>query len=130
MPGIGVPRIRFRTPCSRRKGMLNASAVNVVDITLIPAMPGISTFRSCWLPCRIAPKNARNRSGSRKLKNAALGFRQNRRRSSRYWRHARIATESFIARVPGGQLEVDVLERRPRDQQPLEPVAARERLPG
>ena len=36
----------------------------------------------------LAPNSARNSSGSRKLKNAALGLRQNILRSSRYWRHA------------------------------------------
>ena len=35
-----MPRMRLRIPCSRREVMLKASAVNVVAITLIPAMPG------------------------------------------------------------------------------------------
>src|SRR6266568_284061 len=99
--------------------MLKASAVKVVDITAIPAMPGTITLRSCWLPCRIAPNIARNSSGSRKLKNAALGLRQNSLRSSRYCRHAMLA-----ASVIGGQLQVDVLERGPRDDQPLEQISA------
>ena len=47
--------------------MLNASAVNVVDITAIPAIPGTITFRSCWLPWKIAPKNARNSSGEQEV---------------------------------------------------------------
>src|SRR5690349_9871819 len=114
MVGIGVPRKRLSTPCSRRNVMLKASAVKVVDITLIPAIPGTITFRSCWLPWKIAPKNARNSSGSRKLKNAALGLRQNRRRSSRYWRQARTAISAIlllVGRVARRQLEVDVLER-------------------
>src|SRR5919205_4201481 len=102
--------MRFNTPCSRRNVMLNASAVNVVDITLIPAMPGTITFRSCWLPCRIAPKKARNSNGSRKLKNAALGLRQNSRRSSRYCRQVRARSDLI-----GGQLQVDLLQRRARD---------------
>ncbi len=72
--------------------MLYASAVNVVDITLMPAIAGTSRLSWCWLPCRIAPPPTRNSSGSTKLKNAALGLRQNMCRSRRYWRH-----ESAIA---------------------------------
>src|SRR5437764_339795 len=115
-------------PCSRRNVMLNASAVNVVDITAMPAIPGTITFRSCWLPCRIAPKNARNSSGRRKLKNAALGLRQNSRRSSRYCFQAS-ATASLIAwaLVGGGQLQVHILQRWAGDRQSLEPLPARER---
>src|SRR5437588_2708124 len=108
--------------------MLNARAVNVVDITAMPAMPGTITFRACWLPWRIAPKNARNSSGSRKLKNAALGLRQNSRRSSRYCRHASATPSATDDRLRGllgcagrlrGQLEVDVLERRARHGEPV-----------
>src|SRR5436853_363859 len=58
--------------------MLYASAVNVVAITLIAAIAGISRLSWCWLPARIAPPPARNSSGSRKLKNAALGWRPDR----------------------------------------------------
>src|SRR5947209_15560813 len=47
----------------------------------------------CWLPLKMAPKKVRNSSGSMKLKKAALGLRQNSRRSRRYCRQAR-------ARVP------------------------------
>ena len=43
----------------------------------MPAIAGTSRFRSCWFPCRIAPPPTRNSSGSTKLKNAALGLRQN-----------------------------------------------------
>ena len=68
--------------------MFIASAENVVDITAIPAMPGTMTCRFASSPAKIAPNSARNSSGSRKLKNAALGLRQNIRRSSRYWRQA------------------------------------------
>ena len=39
-------------------------------------------------------------SGSAKLKNAALGLRQNRRRSSRYWRHTSVLV--LIAALPRG----------------------------
>ncbi len=107
--------------------MLKASAVNVVDITLIPAMPGTITLRSCWLPLKMAPKKARNSSGSRKLKNAALGLRQNSLRSSRYWRQARVSVSGIFAHVRG-QLQVHVLERRPGHRQPLESLAPRQRL--
>ena len=79
--------------------MLKARAENVVDITLIPAIPGTITFRSCWLPWKMAPKKTRNSSGSRKLKKAALGLRQNSRRSSRYWRQAS-ARASLIGVLP------------------------------
>src|SRR5947199_8570983 len=117
--------MRLSTPCSRRKVTLKASAVKVVDITDMPAIPGTITLRSCWLPWRIAPKKARNRSGRRKLKKAALGLRQNSRRSRRYWRQAS-ETRSGIAflrrrrghelialhrRRRGHELQVHVLER-------------------
>jgi hypothetical protein len=68
--------------------MLKASALKVVDITDIPAIPGTITCRSRRRLCSSAPKKPRNSSGSRKLKNAALGLRQNILRSSRYWRQA------------------------------------------
>src|SRR3712207_8273547 len=96
--------MRLSTPASRRKVRLNASAENVVDSTLIPAIPGTMTSSCSWSPAKMAPKNARNSSGSRKLKNAALGLRQNSRRSSRYWRQARSSI--------GRELQVDVLEAR------------------
>ena len=54
----------------------------------MPAIDGTSLLRSFWLPWRMTPPATRNSSGSRKLKKAALGLRQNRRRSSRYWRQA------------------------------------------
>src|SRR3954470_9329126 len=72
----------------------------------------------------MAPKKARNSSGSRKLKKAALGLRQNSRRSSRYCRQ--VSARSDI----GGQLQVDLLQRRPRDVELLELLAAGQRLPG
>src|SRR5712691_10660071 len=103
--------------------MLYESAVNVVDITLMPAIAGSSLSRSRWLPLRIAPPPARNSSGSRKLKNAALGLRQNMRRSSRYWRQPSASASGI-----GRQLQVDVLERRSRHRQLLQALAARERL--
>src|SRR5581483_3671302 len=106
--------------------MLKASAVNVVDMTLIPAMPGTITFRSCWLPCRIAPKKARKRSGKRKLKKAALGLRQNSLRSRRYCRHAKVITSGTLHVLVGvgRQLKVDVLERGSRHCQGVETFAA------
>src|SRR3954447_6472070 len=125
--------MRFSTPCSRRNVMFIASALNVVDITLKPAMPGTMTFRLSWLPPKIAPKRARNSSGRKKLKNAADGLRQNIRRSRRYWCQARTAESATRGRLLavglglGGELEVDVLERRPSDGQVAQPLAAGER---
>src|SRR5919108_6667068 len=118
--------MRLSTPCSRRKVMLKASAVNVVDITAIPAIPGTITFRSFWLPENTAPNRPRRISGNRKLKKAALGLRQNRRRSRRYWRQVRAAS-SFIG---GGQLQGDVLQRGPGDREVPQPLAAGQRLRG
>src|SRR3954447_22091811 len=137
--GSGVPRMRFRTPCSRRNVMFMASALNVVDITLMPAMPGTMTSRVSWLPPKIAPNRARNSSGRKKLKNAADGLRQNIRRSRRYWCQARAASLTgrrllslglrlgALGHGLGGQLEVDVLECRARHREVLEPLAAGER---
>src|SRR5919199_195396 len=137
--GSGVPRIRLSTPCSRRNVMFIASALNVVDITLMPAMPGTMTSRLPWSPPKIAPNSARNRSGRKKLKNAADGLRQNIRRSRRYWYQASAAslTGRRLLRLGrrlgplghglGGELEVDVLERRARHGQVLEALAPRER---
>src|SRR5580704_3507873 len=110
--------MRFRTPRSRRNTMLYASAVNVVDITLIPAIAGTSLFRSLWFPCRIAPPPIRNSSGSTKLKNAALGLRQNIFRSRRYWRQLSKST-SLI----GGQLQIHVLQTRAPHAQLLQAFA-------
>src|SRR5579871_6402937 len=105
--------------------MLYASAVNVVAITLIAPIAGSSLSRSLWLPLRIAPPAARNSSGSTKLKKAALGLRQNMRRSRRYWRQPS-RTVSGI----GGQLQVDVLERRAPDAELLQAPALGQRLRG
>src|SRR5437588_10978767 len=127
--GSGVPRIRLSTPCPRRNVRLKASAVNVVDRTDSPAIPGTITFRSCWLPENTAPNSPSRISGNRKLKKAALGLRQNSRRSSRYWRQVRATTS--VMRRPGrrrgrhvgGQLQVHVLQRRPRDRELVQPLA-------
>src|ERR1700722_20193938 len=91
----------------------------------MPAIAGISRLSWCWFPARIAPPPARNSSGSRKLKKAALGLRQNMRRSRRYWRQPSTTVSAI-----GGQLQVDVLERRARDAELLQALAARERLGG
>ena len=82
--------------------MFIARAENVVDITAIPAMPGTMTCRFASSPAKIAPNRARNSSGSRKLKNAALGLRQNIRRSSRYWRQAEVAHGTWPGRRAEG----------------------------
>src|SRR4051794_11386337 len=119
--------------------MFMASALKVVDMTLIPAMPGTITSRLSWLPPKMAPNSARKSSGRKKLKNAADGLRQNIRRSRRYWCQARTA-ESGTGRGLlglglglrlglglGGQLEVDVLERRARHREVPQRLAAGER---
>src|SRR4051812_35074636 len=113
--------------------MLWARALNVVDMMLRPAIPGTMTSRSAWLPLKIAPKSARKRSGRKKLKNAAVGLRQKRRRSSRYWRQVS-CTASATAALPlgvrrrrRGQLEVDVLQGRPGDRQVAQRLAAGQR---
>src|SRR4051795_2242397 len=137
--GSGVPRMRLSTPCSRRNVMFIARALNVVDITLMPAMPGTMTSRLSWLPPKIAPNSARNSSGRKKLKNAADGLRQNIRRSRRYWCQARAVSLTgcrllclglglrALRHGLGGELEIDVLERRAGPRQVLEPIAAGER---
>src|SRR5215210_6969613 len=115
--------MRLSTPCSRRNVIFIASALNVVDITLMPAIPGTITSRFSWLPPKIAPNRARKSSGRKKLKNAADGLRQNIRRSRRYWCQARTvesATGEGLLGLRGrlgGELEVDVLERRARHGQ-------------
>src|SRR5690349_20193244 len=107
------------------------SAEKVVAMIDIPAMPGMMTFRSFWLPLKMAPNSARKSSGRTKLKNAALGLRQNIRRSSRYWCQARTtASDTALLRGRrrlGGQLEVDVLQRRACDAEVAQRLAARQR---
>src|SRR5437763_6441992 len=105
--------------------MLNASAVKVVDMMLRPAMPGTMMFSSFWLLEARPPIKASRISGSRKLKNAAEGLRQNIRRSSRYWRQVSATPLSIV-----GQLEVDVLQRGPCDGQLAQALAARQRRRG
>src|SRR3954470_23196342 len=100
-------------------------------------MPGTITFRSACLPENTAPNIASSSSGSRKPKNAAVGLRQNIRRSSRYWRHAAPSHDGWAAAAAGRtasrtwslirEFQVDVLERRARDAEVLEPLAAGER---
>src|SRR5919112_3631440 len=96
--------------------MFMTSELNVVAMMLSPAMPGTSTSRFSWSPEKIAPKRNRNSSGRTKLKNAAVGLRQNILRSRRYWCQVRAAA-SDIGRCVRGELEVDVLERGPGDRQ-------------
>src|SRR2546423_15217276 len=71
------------------------------------------------------PPPAKNSSGSRKLKKAALGLRQNMRRSRRYCLQARVSVSAI-----GGQLQVELLERRAAHGEVLQALAARERLAG
>ena len=126
MAGIGVPRTRFRMPSSRRYTRTYASAVKVVAITLMPAMPGISTSSSSLSLANAVATSSSSSSGSTKLKKAALGLRQNSLRSKRNCSQVRAA--GSLGRSSCGQLEIDVLERRPRDLEPVEPLAARERV--
>src|SRR3954451_19265400 len=119
--------MRLSTPCSRRKTRLCASALKVVDMTASPAMPGTITSRSLWLPLKIAPKSARNSSGRKKLKKAAVGLRQKRRRSRRYWRQASCIVSATRAVPLGRQLQVDVLEARTRHRQVAQRLVARQR---
>src|SRR5215210_7529399 len=133
--GSGVPRMRLRIRCSRRNVMLKASAVNVADITAMPAMPGTKWFRPSRSRLNTLAISTRKISGSAKLKNAALGLRQNIRR---WKRNSRQASAAGVTAAPpavvgsrhglrrqrgglllGGQLQVDVLQRRPRDGQVL-----------
>src|SRR3954468_15267609 len=126
--GSGVPRRRLRMPCSRSATVFIASATNVVDTMLMPAMPGTMTSRSSWLPENTAPNSARKISGRAKLKNAALGLRQNIRRSRRYWRQTRAASDTAALLLGVRcELEVDVLERRTGHAQVAQRHAARER---
>src|ERR1700760_2474377 len=129
--------MRLSTPRSRRNTMLDDSAVNVADIPAMPAIDGTSLLRSLWLPLRMMPPATRNSSGSRKLKKAALGLRQNRRRSSRNSPQASetgdgapsLTIGRLLGRV-GRQLQVDVLEGRPRHAEPLQTSSLGERGPG
>src|SRR3954471_12048660 len=77
----------------------------------------------------MAPNSARNSSGRTKLKNAAVGLRQNIRRSRRYWCQAR-AEASATGGLLCGQLEIDFLERRPRDRQVAQRLVAGQRRAG
>src|SRR4051812_42781406 len=83
------------------------------------------TLRSFWLALKIAPNSPKKSSGSRKLKNAALGLRQKSRRSSRYWRQ--VSAASYLI---GGQLQGDLLERRAGDLEVVEALAAGQRVAG
>src|SRR2546423_689313 len=100
--------------------MLKASAVNVVDMMLRPAMPGTMMLSAFWSLDARPPISASRISGSRKLKKAAEGLRQNIRRSSRYCRQVRAGALSIV-----GQLEVDVLQRGARHGQVAQPFSAR-----
>src|SRR5512133_1141 len=109
--------MRLSTPSSRRKVMFMASALNVVDMTLMPRMPGTMTFSVFWSPEKIAPKRKRKISGRMKEKKAAVGLRQNIPRSRRHCRYASAAPSAMMGLLGGllgGQLEIDVLQRGPR----------------
>src|SRR4051812_45980987 len=105
--------------------MLWASAVKVAESTHMPAIPGTMMLSCFWSPWKIAPKKARNSSGSPMLKNAALGLRQNSRRSRRNCRQV-----SRRASDIGGQLQVDLFQRGPADLEVVELLSPRDRLAG
>src|ERR1700716_351181 len=100
--------------------MLKASAVNVVDMMLRPAMPGTMMLSAFWSLDARPPISASRISGSRKLKKAAEGLRQNIRRSRRYCRQVRASALSIV-----GELEVDVLQRGARHRQVAQAFSAR-----
>src|SRR3954470_16353266 len=104
-----------------------ASAVNVEAITFIPAIPGTTMSRlSCGV---IDPMISRKTIGRKKLKKAAVGLRQNCLRSRRNWRQPRVRASDTDGLL-GGQLEVDVLERRAGDGEVAHGAAAGEGLAG
>ena len=91
---------------------------------LMPAMPGTSWSSSSRSSPNTDAVSTNSRSGSRKLKNAALGLRQNSLRSRRNCSQA--SAKAFIPSTflnPIRQLEVDLLERGARDLESLEPLA-------
>src|SRR5690349_5484858 len=120
--------MRLRRPCSRRKVMFIAIALNVDAITFMPAMPGITMSRS--LAGVSDPTISRKTIGSMNPKNAAVGLRQNCLRSRRNWRQpmATASDTDDLLRLVRRQLEVDVLEARPHDGQVADRGTARQRL--
>ncbi len=68
---------------------MNASELNVVAITLIPATPGITMSSSSGSLPNTEATSSSSISGSTNEKNAALGLRQNSLRSSRNCSQAR-----------------------------------------
>src|SRR4051812_16049671 len=122
--------MRLSSPCSRRNVMFIAIALNVEAMTFMPAIPGITMSRS--LAGVIDPMISRNTIGSRKPKNAAVGLRQNCRRSRRNCRQPRASsdTDRILRRLVGRQFEVDVLEARPHDRQLADRAATGQRLGG
>ena len=81
-------------PCSRRNVRLKAIALNVVAITLIPAMPGITMSSSSGSLANTDATSSSSVSGSTNEKNAALGLRQNSLRSRRNCSQARLPWRS------------------------------------
>src|SRR4051812_11832214 len=121
--------MRLSSPCSRRNVMFIAIALNVDASRFMPAMPGITMSRS--LAGVSEPMISRKTIGSTKLKNAAVGLRQNCLRSRRNCRQPRTAASDMDRLLRfGGQLEVDVLEAGARDGQLAHGAAAGERVGG
>ena len=76
-------------PSGAYLGGLAAHSVTNTAIQLSIVIAAGALVFGVGLPENTAPKSARNSSGRTKLKNAALGLRQNIRRSRRYWRQVR-----------------------------------------
>src|SRR6188508_2902100 len=127
---FGQPRWKNSLPASTTIAIWIAafvSALNVVAMIDMPAMPGTMTSRFSWSPEKIAPNSARKSRGRPKLKNAAVGLRQNIRRSRRYWCQVRTSSDTHgLPRRLGRELEVDVLQRGTRDRQLAHGPAARQ----
>src|SRR4051794_30498759 len=120
--------MRLSSPCSRRNVMFIAIALNVDASRFMPAMPGITMSRS--LAGVSEPMISRKTIGSMKPKNAAVGLRQNCLRSRRNWRQPSATASDTDDLLLRGELEVDVLEARPRHGQLAHRAAAGERLGG
>src|SRR5215210_5464537 len=87
--------------------------MKVADMMLTPAIPGTITSRSSRRPAKTAPNSASSSSGRRKLKNAAVGLRQNIRRSSRNWCQASVIMRR---RAPARAADGELLEPLPARQ--------------
>ena len=94
--------------------MFMARAENVVDITLIPAIPGTITLRSCWLPLKIAPKKAEEQQRQQEVEEggARVAPEHPALEAVLAPEEAASGRDGGVLGI-GGQLEVDVLEAGP-----------------